>query len=139
MMILVWPVLAQIVLTLGLVMATATARFAAARRSEVNLREIVLDNRAWPEPVRKLGNNYANQFEMPVLFYVLSGLAIYLGQDHLAMAAAAWGFVISRYVHTAIHVGRNDVRQRFQAFGLGVVFLVAMLVMIAVSLIAAPL
>lgn len=138
-MILVWPVLAQIVLTLGLALATASTRFRAARRGDIKLREIALDNRAWPEPVRKLGNNYANQFEMPVLFYVLSGLAIYLGQDHLAMAAAAWGFVISRFVHTAIHVGHNDVRQRFQVFSLGVVFLAAMLVMIVVSLIAAPL
>lgn len=134
-MLLVWPVLAQVVLTLGLGVALGLARLSAARRGEVKLREAALDSRAWPEDVRKLGNNYANQFELPVLFYVLSGLAIHLGQDHLGMAAAAWGFVVSRIAHTVIHIGRNVVVRRFQVFGLGVVFLAAMLVMLVAALI----
>jgi hypothetical protein len=134
-MLLVWPVLAQVVLTLGLGVVLGTSRFGASRRREVKLREVALDNSAWPESVRKIGNNYANQFELPVLFYVLSGLAIYLGQDHLGMTAAAWGFVVSRFAHTAIHVGRNDILRRFQVFVLGVLFLVAMLLMLVAALI----
>src|SRR5690606_3190102 len=113
---LVWPILVQVALALGIGFALAMARVDAVRRGKVKISDIAVDNRAWPERVRKIGNNFANQFEVPVLFYVLSGLAIFLGQDHLPMTVAAWGFVISRYAHMAIHVGGNNVLWRFRAF-----------------------
>jgi len=134
---LVWPMLAQVILVLGVGLALGWSRYDAARRRKVSLRDIALDDRAWPENVRKLGNNFRNQFETPVLFFVLSGLAIYLNQDHLGMAVAAWGFVASRVAHTAEHVGRNNLLRRFQLFILGMVFLIAMLVMILAGLISA--
>ncbi|SDO78268.1 hypothetical protein SAMN04488061_1643 [Filomicrobium insigne] len=136
---LVWPILAQVTLTLVLGLVTGWVRYQSVKRGEVRVREVALDNHAWPDSVRQFGNNFSNQFETPVLFYVLSGLAIYLGQVHFAMVVAAWGFVISRLIHATIHVGRNDLSQRFWAFGLGVVFLVAMFVMIVAALLTAPL
>lgn len=136
---LVWPILAQVALTLVLGLATGWARYKAVTRGDVRIREVALDNRVWPDSVRKLGNNFSNQFETPVLFFVLSGLAIYLGQVHFAMVIAAWGFVITRLVHAAIHTGRNDLSLRFRAFGLGILFLVAMFVMIVAALLMAPL
>ncbi|WP_342631573.1 MAPEG family protein [Marinobacter alkaliphilus] len=43
----------------------------AVKTGKVNRHQAALDNRVWPEEVVKVSNNIANQFEAPVLFYVL--------------------------------------------------------------------
>ena len=48
----------------------------AARRGEVKLRDIALGGDAWPARVRKISNAFQNQFELPVLFYLLVVLAL---------------------------------------------------------------
>jgi hypothetical protein len=48
---------------------------AAVKAGEVRLKDIALDSSRWPERLRKLANNYQNQFELPVLFYALVALS----------------------------------------------------------------
>ena len=43
------------------------------------MRDIALSNEAWPDDLKKVANNMHNQFETPVLFYVLCGVATYVG------------------------------------------------------------
>ena len=47
------------------------ARFQAARAGLVKVKDIAVDGAKWPEDVKKIANNYQNQFEVPVLFYAL--------------------------------------------------------------------
>lgn len=70
------PVFAQVALTFFLLVWTGRARFAAIRASEVRVGDIALGQRNWPARVQQVANTYQNQFELPVLFYILVAFAI---------------------------------------------------------------
>lgn len=131
--VLLYPVLAQIALTFFLGIKLARARFKAGNSGQVKLRDIALSNEPWPEDVKKISNNFSNQFETPVLFYVLIGIAIFVGSTGWVMQLLAWIFVASRVVHMTIHTGGNNVLRRFQVFGIGILSLVAMFAIICFS------
>ena len=95
------------------------ARMRAVREGQVKMSDVALDNSRWPDDVRKLTNNYNNQFQLPVLFYALLPLLLMLVKVDWLQVALAWVFVASRIVHSLIHTGANIVMQRFQAFMVG--------------------
>lgn len=114
-----WPVLAQVLLTLVVIAVLGARRLNAVKTRQVNVKKAVLDNRAWPDSVLQASNNLANQFEVPVLFYVLS-LILYSAEGvGLTVLVLAWVFVLSRYIHAFIHLGSNYVPARFGAFIFG--------------------
>jgi|SRR6478736_6086293 hypothetical protein len=134
---LVPPVLAQILLTFVMLLATGRARFAALRDKRVRMTDIAVASDAWPDDVRKFSNNYANQYETPVLFYVLVGIAIYIRANDILMVVLAWSFVATRVVHAFIHTGANDVSNRFRIFLAGATILMVMWVLIVIRLVFA--
>ena len=125
-MTLLYPALAQIFWTFVVIMMAGRSRVASLRNQEVNLGQVALGNDAWPKRVKALGNNMNNQFETPVLFYVLTGIATHVGLTGWPMALLAWGYVASRVAHTLIHTGGNNVISRFRAFVAGIALLMAM-------------
>lgn len=133
-MALLYPVLAQVLLTFIVLFGTGAARFKAIREGRVRVGEIAVSNEPWPGEVRKFSNNFANQFETPVLFYVLVGAAMYIRATDVLMVVLAWLFVATRIVHAFIHTGRNDVLLRFRVFLAGVVVLIIMWALIALRL-----
>lgn len=134
---LVYPVLAQVLLTLLLFLKLGQARVAAVRSRQVRVADIALSADAYPENARKLSNNVGNQFQTPVLFYVLGGVATYVGATGFPMTLLAWAYVATRVAHSAIHVSYNRVQHRFLVFLLGLVVLVLMFIGVVVRLIAA--
>jgi len=134
---LVYPVLAQVFLTFVLLVWTGRVRTAAVRARRVRVSAIALSGDAWPDDVKQIYNNMHNQFETPVLFYVLCGVATYIAATGVLMTALAWLYVITRVVHTTIHVTTNRVQHRFAVFVVGVVALVAMWVVIVARLLSA--
>lgn len=134
---LIYPMLAQIVLTLTVLILTARARVRVFRNREVRVTDIAVRGEAWPEPVRILTNNYANQFETPVLFYVLGLAAMIVGADGQVMVSLAWLFVATRVLHSLIHLNGNDISRRFQVFVVGVLVLLVMVATLLASVIAA--
>jgi hypothetical protein len=113
---LAWPVLAQILLTFVALLRMGAARYRAAAAGKVRLADVALSGERWPEDCRKLANNAANQFETPVLFYVLTGLAIWAAAPLAWMLPLAWLFVALRGLHMVVHTGSNDVLARFRVF-----------------------
>jgi hypothetical protein len=106
--------------------AMGRARFKAARAGRVKVRDIAVDNSRWPEDVKKIANNYQNQFEVPVLFYALLPLLLVTGLADWIAVVLAWVFVASRIVHSFIHLGSNIVINRFRAFVFGFFVVVLM-------------
>ncbi len=96
----------------------------------MDLTRSALHDDAWPDSVRKINNNIRNQFEVPVLFYVLAFALWALDSVHEAALAAAWLFVLSRVVHAWIHIGSNvvPVRRPVFTFGWSMVLVMALLV-----------
>lgn len=72
----------------------------------------------------RLSDNYNHLFELPVLFYTLCVLAIACQHISNWLVYAAWGFVLSRVVHSIIQCTYNKVMHRFTVFVFGI-FLIA--------------
>jgi hypothetical protein len=120
------PVFVQVLLTFGLLLWTGRLRFAATRAGEVRLADISRGERTWPAPVQQVSNAFGNQFELPVLFYVLTGLAILSRKADLLFCVMAWLFVLTRIAHALIYGTTNVVMRRFTAYLAGALILMAM-------------
>ncbi|MFH6785781.1 MULTISPECIES: MAPEG family protein [Methylobacterium] len=131
------PVFVQVLLTFCLLLWTGRKRFAAARDGQVTLKDISLGERTWPAPVQQVSNAFAHQFELPVLFYVLTGLALATAKADALFVGLAWVFVLTRIVHAGIYTTGNVVIRRFQAFLAGAITLMAMWLIFAVKILLA--
>ncbi len=128
------PLFAQVALTFFLLFWMAGVRTRSIRSREVHMRDIALREPNWPPQVQQVSNAFQNQLEVPVLFYVLTILALISRKADLLFVVMAWLFVFSRYVHASIHVTTNRVSQRGPVFGVGVVILFLMWVIFALRL-----
>jgi hypothetical protein len=133
---LVYPVMALVLLALAVMFWTGRQRLRAIGKRRVRFADIALNREAWPDDVRKVGHNLENQFETPVLFYVLCGVATYVGATGVAMTALAWSYVILRVAHAVIHITVNDVRRAI-VFALSLVVLILMWIGVAIRLLGA--
>ena len=117
------PVLAQILLVLMLYIRLKMEKTKAIELGAVDHKKAALDNDAWPDNVIKVSNNIRNQFETPVLFYVLAIMLFSVQGVDAMIISLAWIYVLSRYVHAYIHTGSNYVPYRFKAFLVGLLIL----------------
>lgn len=122
-----WPVLAQVFLTLVMFIVLGARKAKAVKSGRVNRQQAALDNRVWPEDVVKVSNNIANQFEVPILFYILCIVLYSINAAGIVEVALAWLFVVSRYAHAWVHVRSNYVPVRMRLFMVGCLVLLAML------------
>ena len=101
-------------------------RVASVRRGETRMKDIALDTSKWPPHLRKLGNNFDNQFDLPMMWYGLCALLIATGKVDGIMALLSWAFFLSRLVHSYIHTGSNRLPQRMYAYLAGMIAIVMM-------------
>ena len=120
------PVLAQILLVIWLYFRLAIAKSRASDEGEVDEQRRALDENAWPAYVRQINNNIRNQFEAPVLFYVLCLLIYQLQAASPGIIAAASAFVLSRFIHSYIHTGSNTIPTRRALFTAGILILMGL-------------
>ncbi|WP_428029554.1 MAPEG family protein [Ancylobacter sp.] len=132
------PVFVQVALTFAVLFRLGYVRRHALRQGGIVRDDAIIDDRAWPVSVRQAGNCFRNQFELPVLFYVLVILALVTRQASFLFLVLAWLFVISRVVHALVHVTTNDVRWRFPAYAVGAIVLLVMWVLFAMAILLAP-
>lgn len=120
-----WLVIAMLLqgaLALGLLWYLGTVRIPMVVDGKVKIRDIALSRDGWPEHERKASNAFDNQFQLPVLFYVAGLLALWLGPTLIELVLA-YAFVVTRYVHAAIHITSNNVVRRFAAYTAGLAVL----------------
>ncbi|WP_172125378.1 MAPEG family protein [Devosia sp. 919] len=120
---LVLAIAAQVLLTLVILVLMGRERVPRVLSGEIKVADIAVERTAYPLRARLLSNNFDNQFQLPVLFYIGALLALWAGVPNLIEVLLAAFFVASRYVHAAIHVTTNNVQQRFAAYGLGLAVL----------------
>ncbi len=131
------PVFVLVGMTFVLLAFMGRSRAGALKRRELRLSDIALGQNAWPEAPTKFGRAYGNQFELPVLFYVLVLFALLTRKADLLFVIMEWLFVVARLVHATIHVTSNRVPLRFSAFVAGMVVLALMWLIFAVRILAA--
>jgi hypothetical protein len=120
------PVFVLIGLTFFLLLWMAGARRGALVGGQTKMRDIALGQQNWPARATQIGNCFRNQFELPLLFYILIALALPLRHADLIIVLLSWVFVVTRFAHTGIFVTSNDVRTRSLAWFAGVLVLFAM-------------
>lgn len=128
------PLFVEVLLTFVLLFWTGRARFQLVSRGEVHPRDIVLGQPNWPKRETQIANAYHNQFQLPVLFYVLTILALLTKHADLLFVVMAWIFVALRLAHAAIHVTTNRLIHRFGVFAAGFVVLFIMWAIFAVRI-----
>jgi hypothetical protein len=121
-----------LVITIGVRMGRARAQ--AARAGRVRIKDVALDSSRWPDDIRKLSNNFDNQFQIPALFYAILPLLIALAKVDWLQVALAWFFIASRVLHSVIHTGGNVVIRRFQSYLFGFVTVGLMWIRLALRL-----
>ncbi len=120
------PLFVQIVLTFVLYSMMAYHRVSLIRRGEVHPRDVALRQPNWPPHVLQVANSAHNQLETPVLFYVLTILAIITRHADLLFVVMAWVFVLLRLWHAYVHVTSNRLTRRGSVFGLATLDLMLM-------------
>ena len=129
------PVIVQVLLTVAVYILLNVAKRKAVKKGEVDEARRALDEDAWPDSVRKINNNIRNQFEVPVLFYVLALVHALADAVGYIALSAAWLFVLSRVTHAYIHTGTNYVPARRRAFMFGCLMIVVLAINAAVALV----
>ncbi len=117
------PVFLHFLLTMALGVILGLVRRNALKTGKARVRDVVLDTRQWPENIRKLSNNFDNQFQLPMLWYSGVAFTLILGLADTVTAVLSWAFLASRLAHSYVHIGRNILVQRFFVFVLGAVTL----------------
>jgi len=128
------PVFVQIGLTFFLLFGMAVSRGRALTGGRVKPRDIDLRQPNWPAHTAQIGNCFANQFEIPVLFYVLIALAMPLRHADLIIVMLSWVFVVTRFAHAGIFVTSNDLRTRSLAWFAGALVVLAMWIYFALKI-----
>jgi len=82
----------------------------------------------------KMSNHYNNLLQVPILFYVICILIFVTQRVDEVFIGLAWLFVITRFVHSFIHLGKNNTLHRFLIFGLGVLLLMILLMRWAIGI-----
>lgn len=124
------PVVAQILLTLVIYVRLIKVKIREMKAGKVDMARRGLHEDAWGDAVLQINNNIRNQFELPVLFYVLSILLWELHAAHSLALAAATVFVVSRIAHAWVHLGSNYIPNRRRFFTVGWWALAAMAVLV---------
>ena len=129
----------QVLLTLAILVMMGRERVPRVMSGEIPMADIAVDRAAYPLRARLLSNNFDNQFQLPVLFYVAALLVLWTGGVGWVELILAWLFVALRYVHAAIHVTTNTLLQRFAVYTAGLAVLAALwLLLVFRLLVLAP-
>jgi len=120
------PLFVEVTLTFVLLFCAAPLRTHALRSGAVRPEDIALREPNWPKRATQFANAYANQLELPVLFYVLTILALVTRKAGILFVVLAWIFVVFRLLHAYVHVTNNKVSIRGPLFGMSAVVLAIM-------------
>jgi hypothetical protein len=120
------PLFVQVVLTFVLFCWMAYHRVTIVRSGAVHPRDVALRQPNWPPHVLQIANAAHNQLETPILFYVLTILAVITRHADLLFVVMAWLFVLLRLAHAYVHVTSNRLALRGGVFGLGLLVLMLM-------------
>jgi hypothetical protein len=131
------PLFVEVLLTFGVMFGMMYFRTSTLRRGETRLQDISLREPNWPKRATQFGYAFANQFELPVLFYVLTILVIITRHADLLFVLLAWIFVLMRVLQAVVHVTNNNVRMRGAYYGVGALILFIMWIIYIVRIILA--
>jgi hypothetical protein len=131
----IFPGIAMFFLTASAVIYMGIKRHAAIQGREVSIAYYRLFNEGnQPARLQLISRHVQNHFEVPPLFYIVVLFLYVSGTVTPWTVTLAWLYVVSRCVHSYIHLGSNNVSQRFFVFGASGLVLVTLWGSLLVSL-----
>jgi len=130
-----YPMLVMVVLTLLIYVRLINVKVRELKAGKVDMPRRGLHEDAWPESVLQINNSIRNQFELPVLFYVVCFVLWGLDAVGTLALVAAWLFVVSRIAHAWVHLTSNYIPNRRRLFTAGWWILLFMVLLAAWQLI----
>jgi hypothetical protein len=132
------PLFVEVILTFLLLFSLAPLRMrdfksGLARPDNVSLREP-----NWGPRTLQFSYAFSNQFELPVLFYLLTILEYVTHSAGIAFVVLAWIFVLFRYLQAYVHVTSNKIRVRGGFFMVSAIVLAVMWVIYIVEVLTVP-
>ncbi|OZB12085.1 MAG: hypothetical protein B7X67_00750 [Rhizobiales bacterium 39-66-18] len=128
------PLFVEVGLTFLLLFALLPVRMRALSSGEVSRAAAAEDTSTYPPRAQRFANAFSNQFELPVLFYVITVLALFTRKADIVFVVLAWVFVISRIVHAFVFTTSNPLSVRFSAYAVGAIALAIMWVLFALAI-----
>lgn len=128
-----WPMIAHAFLVFGLYALLFARRKKFSFSNKDAIRRFRDEGVEAPESLL-VNKNIANQFEIPVLFHAACLLLYITDADNIVTIVLAWIFVITRYMHSYVHVTSNRLRYRAPFFAVGFASLVCMWIWLAIWL-----
>ena len=128
------PLFVEVALTLGLLLWLAVLRRNDFKSGAVRLSQIALREPNWPVKTQQVAYAFSNQFELPVLFYVLTILEIVTRHADLVFVVLAWIFVLARIGQAYVHTTSNVVLRRGTIYIVGALVLIAMWIVFMVRI-----
>jgi hypothetical protein len=120
------PLFVEVILTFVLMLRMGALRQGDFRSGVVKGQDVALREPRWPQRTTQAANAFSNQFELPVLFYVLTILAWDTRHAGILFVVLAWVFVICRVLQAYVHTTSNVYRLRSTFFSIGAVVLMIM-------------
>jgi len=133
------PVFVEVILTFGLLMWLGIMRRNDLKSGATHLSQVALREPHWTPRTLQIGYCFSNQFELPVLFYLLTVLEVITRHADLVFLVLAWVFVLTRLMHALVYTSSNVVPRRgaWYAFG-AIALMLAWLIFIVRILLGLP-
>jgi hypothetical protein len=132
------PLFVEVILTFLLLFWLAPLRGGDFRSGVTRPEKVSLREPNWSARTLQVAYAYSNQFELPVLFYVLTILAYVTHLAGLVFVVLAWIFVLFRCLQAFVHVTSNNIRVRGAMFGVAALVLAVMWIMYIVEVMTLP-
>ena len=121
----VYPAFSMVCLALMLYIKNRLDVGKAIKEKKLELKYVKLYNLDPPEYVNLSRQTRKNQFESPILFYVLICMLFVNNNIMILDLVLAWTYALSRYVHAYVRLSRNYIPHRALIFTLGLLILLA--------------
>jgi hypothetical protein len=118
------PLFVEVILSFALLIWMGPLRARDLKSGVAKLDTIALREPNWSKPTLQVAYAFSNQFELPVLFYVLTILAFVTHLAGVVFVVLAWIFVIFRLLHAYVYVTSNKVRLRGGMYGIAAIALI---------------
>jgi hypothetical protein len=129
------PVVAMVAITFIAWLRLYHLRFAEMLRRKIDPQSIALSAQKDAGLSDTRGaDNFNNQFQLPVLFYVAVLVAHATGQGGTLFVQLAWAFVATRLLHALVQWTYNRVVHRFALYAIGALILWTMWGLLALGL-----
>lgn len=132
------PLFVEVILTFALLLWLAPLRARDFSSGAVRPEDIALREPNWSKGTLQVACAFSNQFELPVLFYVLTILAFITHLAGVVFVVLAWIFVIFRMLQAYVHVTSNKVRLRGSMCGIAAIALILNWVIYIVEILTLP-